>query len=181
MRNCLTSSKDDSESIITFTSMILSERKARLVLSLYPPLFFQRISVRNFGKDFRTAEVRIAKSLFNRNYNRTIFGGTIFSAVDPVYVFMYWQIFARKGMKLQCWLKSANIDYRKPGDTELIASFSLTEDDIADAEQQLNEVGKFVRTHRVEVLNTRHEICALAETEVYMRRVGTSGKALSGF
>src|SRR3546814_2096210 len=95
--------------------MFLSERKARLVLSLYPPLFFQRISVKNFGKGFTSAEVRIRKSLFNRNYNKTIFGGTIFSAVDPVFVFMYWQILTRKGIKVQSWLKSATIDYRKFG------------------------------------------------------------------
>ncbi|TCS87740.1 uncharacterized protein DUF4442 [Anseongella ginsenosidimutans] len=175
------SGKEDIKSIITFTSMILSERNARRVLSLYPPLLFQRISVKNFGPGFRTAEVRIAKSLFNRNYNKTIFGGTIFSAVDPVYVFMYWQIFARKGIKVQSWLKSASIDYRKPGDTDLRVSFFLSEEDIREAEYQLDHAGKFVKKHSVQVLNSRDEVCAEAVTEVYMRKIGTTGKALSGF
>ena len=161
--------------------MILSERNAKWLLSLYPPLFFQRISVRNFGKDFRTAEIRIVKSLFNRNYNKTIFGGTIFSAVDPFYAIMYWQIFMRKGIPVQSWLKSATIDYRKPGDTDLTARFALAEEDISEAEQQLNTLGKFVRRHTIEVVNAREELCALAETEVYMRKLNNSGKDLSGF
>lgn len=161
--------------------MILSERNARWLLSLYPPLLFQRVSVRKFGKGFRTAEVRIAKSLFNRNYNKTIFGGTIFSAVDPFYAVMYWQIFMRKGISVQSWLKSASIDYRKPGDTDLTAKFILEETDISEAENQLNTVGTFVRRHTIEVINTRNELCALAETEVYMRRLGGTGKDLSGF
>ncbi|HEY9561368.1 MAG TPA: YiiD C-terminal domain-containing protein [Anseongella sp.] len=161
--------------------MILSERKARLVLSLYPPLFFQRISVKNFGKGFTSAEVRIRKSLFNRNYNKTIFGGTIFSAVDPVFVFMYWQILTRKGIKVQCWLKSATIDYRKPGDTDLTVLFSLSENDIADALSQLNERGTYVRKHTVQVINARKEVCALAEVEVYIRRATKTGETISGF
>lgn len=150
-------------------------------MSLYPPLFFQRIRVINFGKEFRTAEVRVHKSMLNRNYNKTIFGGTIFSAIDPIYVFMYWQIFARKGIKVQCWLKSASIEYRKPGDTRLKARFTLDEKDISDAEKALSEAGKFIRRHTVKVVNTRNELCALAETEVYMRRVRAPGEALSGF
>lgn len=160
--------------------MILSERNARRVLSLYPPLLFQRISVKSFGEGFRTAEVRIAKSIFNRNYNKTIFGGTIFSAVDPVYVFMYWQIFARRGIKVQSWLKSASIDYKKPGDTDLSVRFILSEEDITEAANALENIGKFVKKHAVQVFNTRNEVCAEAITEVYMRKIGT-GKALSGF
>ncbi len=154
--------------------MILSERNARWVLSLYPPLLFQRISVKRFGSGFRTAEVRIARSLFNRNYNKTTFGGTIFSAVDPVYVFMYWQIFARKGFTIQSWLKSASIDYKKPGDTALTIHFSLSEADIQEAEDELNRVGKFVKKHPIEIRNTRNELCAFAETEIYMRKIAKS-------
>lgn len=161
--------------------MILSEQNARRVLSLYPPLLFQRISVRRFGPGFRTAEVRIAKSLFNRNYNRTIFGGTLFSAVDPIYVFMYWQIFARKGYRIQGWLKSASIDYKKPGDTTLTIQFALSESDIGEAERQLNEVGKFVKKHGIEIRNTRDELCAVAETEIYIRKIASDARATSGF
>lgn len=167
--------------MITFTTMILSERNARRLLSLYPPLLFQRISVRNFGKGFMSAEVRIAKSLFNRNYNRTIFGGTIFSAIDPFYTVMYWQIFMRKGIRVQSWLKSASIDYKRPGDTDLTARFVLTERDVSEAEKQLEAAGKCICKHPVEVLNTRGELCALAETEVYMRKLGGQGKGHSGF
>lgn len=161
--------------------MIYSERGLKWLLNFYPPLLFTRIWIKSFSNGFRNAEVRISKSLLNMNFNKSIFGGTIFSAADPFYAIMYWQIFARKGIKVQSWLKSANIRYKKPGNTSLTLKFELTEKDISDAETALQTIGKFVRTFPVEVLDTEGDVCAVVDIEVYMRKIKDTQKVVSGF
>lgn len=162
--------------------MIISEFVGKWMLNLFPPLLFNRIQVLSFEKGYMQAWVRINKSILNRNLNGTIFGGTIFSAADPFYALLFWQIFARRGVKVQTWLKSASIDYKKPGATSLYLHFKLTEQDIADAQESLDTIGKFVRSYVIEITNKQGEICAIATTEVYIRKISTAGqKELSGF
>lgn len=151
--------------------MVVSERSAKWILRFYPPLLFQRVWVKKIGEDFKTAEVAIYKSLLNRNYNGTIFGGTLYSAIDPFYPFMYYQILRRRNKRLIMWLKSAGIQYIKPGDTSLTARFSISDKDIQEAEEQLSIFGKLVKTHQVEIFNKRDELCATAQAEVYIREL----------
>lgn len=141
------------------------------VLRFYPPLLFQRIWVVGFGKDFTSVEVKIYRSLLNRNYNNTIFGGTIFCAADPFYAILFDQIFKRKGYKTIAWLKSAQITYLKPGKSTLYFKLEITETDINEAEEALNNTGKFIKTYPVTIRNKEGEICAVIQNEVYLRNL----------
>ena len=148
---------------------MLSERQGKWLLSLYPTLLFSRIRITRVGPGFRSCTVRIARSLITRNLNGTTFGGTIFSAADPFYAVMYWQIFARRGIRVQTWLKSARIEYLKPAATALTLEFALTDEDVARAVRQLEREGRFIRSHSVEAVDRRGDPCAVIETEVYLR------------
>lgn len=161
--------------------MVISELSGKWILRLFPPLLFNRVWVKNIGKGYKSCEVQVYKSMLNRNLYGTIFGGSIFSAADPFYAFMFWQIFARKGIRVQTWLKSAHIQYKKPADTTLKLSFHLSEEDIRDAEAGLSENGKYVKSFSTDMINARGEICAVAITEVYIRNTLTGQKPVSGF
>ncbi|MEJ7779680.1 MAG: DUF4442 domain-containing protein [Daejeonella sp.] len=151
--------------------MIVSENLLKWAMRFYPPLFFQRIWVKKFDQGFTGVHVSISKSFLNSNYNNSIFGGTIFSASDPFYALLFHQILKRKGFKVRVWLKSANIQYLKPGRTNLYFKISLTEEDIKEAEQALNTVGKFVKAFPLEILNSKGELCASVINEVYVRNL----------
>jgi len=151
--------------------MKVSAKTLKWALRFYPPLFFQRIWVLKFGNDFKSAEVKINKSIFNKNYNKTIFGGTIFSATDPFYALLFDQIFRKKGFKTRVWLKSASIQYLKPGNTDLYFKITVSDEDIEEAEIALKTIGKFVKTFPMEILNKHGEICALVNNEVYLRNL----------
>lgn len=140
-------------------------------MRFYPPLFFQRIWVKRFEKDFYGAEVKIFKSLFNTNYNSSIFGGTIFSAADPFYALLFDQILRRKGFKTRVWLKSAQISYLKPGRSALYFRIQLSESDVAEAEHALKTIGKFVKAYPIEIRNKKGEVCATVLNEVYLRNL----------
>ena len=151
--------------------MIVSENLLKWAIRFYPPLFFQRIWVKRFDKGFTGVHVKISKSFLNSNYNNSIFGGTIFSASDPFYSLLFDQILKRKGFKVRVWLKSAQIQYLKPGRSNLYFRISLTEADIQEAEKALKGVGKFVKAFPLEILNSKGELCASVINEVYIRNL----------
>ena len=140
-------------------------------MRLYPPLFFQRIWVVRFEKDFRGVEVKISPSFLNKNYNRSIFGGTIFSASDPFYAILFDQALQRRGIKSRVWLKSASIQYLKPGRSTLTFKIYLTEADLEEAEKTLHDSGKFVKSFPMEINDKDGVLCAKVQNEVYIRNL----------
>lgn len=151
--------------------MKITAKVLKWAIRFYPPLLFQRIWVINFSDDFKQAEIKINKSLLNINYNKTIFGGTIFSATDPFYAILFDQIFRLKGYKTRVWLKSASIQYLKPGNDDLYFKINITDEDISEAEYALNTSGKFTKAFTIEILNKKKELCASVINEVYIRNL----------
>lgn len=149
--------------------MIVSERTLKWALCLYPPLFFQRIWVRRFHPGFRGVDVKISNSFLNRNYNGSIFGGSIYAATDPFYAILFDQLMQRSGFKVRVWLKSASIQYLKPGLTSLYFTLVITDEMIDEAKTALNTNGKFVKSYPMELYNKQGELCATVQNEVYLR------------
>lgn len=151
--------------------MIVSESTLKWGLRFYPPLLFQRIWVKKFHQGFRGADVKIYKSLFNKNYNGSIFGGTIYAATDPFYALLFDQLLQRQGFKIRVWLKSASIQYLKPGRSALYFTILITDEMLNDAIEALNTSGKFVKAYPMEIKNRDGEVCATVMNEVYVRNL----------
>lgn len=149
--------------------MKVSEKTLKWIMRLYPPLLFQRIWVKRIHQDFTIANVTIINSFLNRNYNGSIFGGTIYAATDPFYALLFDQIMRRRGYNVRVWLKSASIQYLKPGLGNLSFSVQITEAMIAEAEQALSTDGKFVKAYPMELYNNNGELCATVMNEIYLR------------
>ncbi|OCX53594.1 DUF4442 domain-containing protein [Mucilaginibacter sp. PPCGB 2223] len=157
--------------------MVVSERVLKWAMRLYPPLLSQRIWVQKFGKGFTSVEVKVSKSFLNKNYNHSIFGGTIFAAADPFYALLFDQILQRRGFKVRVWLKSAQIQYLKPGRTNLYFRISISEEEIAEAEHILKTVGKYVKAFPVEMYDKNGLHCVSLINEVYVRNLYTDEKS----
>jgi hypothetical protein len=153
--------------------MIVSEKTLKWALCLYPPLFFQRIWVKKFHRGFRGVDVKISKSLFNKNYNGSIFGGTIYAATDPFYALLFDQLLQREGFKIRVWLKSASIQYLKPGRSALYFTILVTDDMLNEAVETLNNNGKFIKAYPMEIKDKNGEVCATVMNEVYVRNLHT--------
>jgi len=151
--------------------MQASENLLKWAMRFYPPLFFQRIWVQRFHKDFRGVDVKINQSLLNKNYNSSIFGGTIFSATDPFYAVLFDQIFQRKGYTNLVWLKSAEIQYLKPAKKNLFFTIKISEDEIIRAEKRLLHDGKYIVSFDINLYDTDGILCAKVKNEVYIRNL----------
>ena len=151
--------------------MVISENVLKWAMRFYPPLLFQRIWVIKFEKNFRGVRVKVNKSLINNNYNNSIFGGTIFAAADPFYPLLFHQTLIHKGYKVRVWLKSAQINYLKPGRTDLIFDIKITDYDINEVEHVLNTIGKHTKAYPIEMYNKSGELCVSIMAEVYLRNL----------
>lgn len=156
--------------------MKISEKTLKWLLRFYPPLFFQRIWVKSFHPHFRGVEVKISPSLLNKNYNSSIFGGTIFAAADPFYPILFNEIFKSKGYKIRVWLKSGHIKYVKPARSILNFVIKLSEEDINAAEKKLIVEGKYIAKFHLNLIDMEKDICAIVENEVYIRDLNFRAK-----
>ena len=152
--------------------MIVSEKALTWALRFYPPLLLQRVWVKKIKKDFLGAEVKVSKSIFNINFNRSIFGGTIFAATDPFFAVCLFQILTKKGYKVRVWTKSASIQFIKPAYTSLHFSFSISDDQINEICNELNSDRKCSKSYPLEIFDTKGELCAFVSTEVHVRKTG---------
>jgi hypothetical protein len=117
--------------------------------------------------DFREVRVRLPLSLRTRNYVGTIFGGSMYAAVDPVYMIM---LIRNLGSGYVVWDKSATIRFRKPGRTTLFATFRIEEDEL-DAIRAATATGEAVdRFYNVDLVDADGLVHASVEKVIYIRR-----------
>ena len=146
-----------------------SPKLLRRVMNFFPPLLVNRIKIVENDSDFMNLKVEVKYSWLNKNLQKAIFGGTIFSAIDPYYAVMYWQIFSTKGLAMQVWIKKVEIRYRKAATSNLEIAFSLTENDIENAINSLKTEGKHEVWHHVNAIDEYQEVCAEARVLVHIR------------
>lgn len=156
--------------------MAVSETTLKWAMRLYPPLFFQRIWVIKFENEFRGVHVKINKSLLNRNYNNSIFGGTIFSAADSFYPVLFYQLLTVKGYKVIAWSKASHIHFLKPGMTDLFFKINIDDKVLSKCEQALNKEGKFVKVFVIDLYDTNSQLCVSVSNELYVRNLNYIGE-----
>lgn len=140
------------------------------LLRFYPPFLFQRIWVLKIYKDYRGLELKINKSFLNINSNKSIFGGTIFSSIDPVYPILVNSILIHNGFnRTITWLKSAQIEYIKPGTSTLYLNVKIQEEEIEEIHQKIQKNGKVIKTFTSKITDRDGEVCAISHNEIYIR------------
>jgi len=149
--------------------MVVSERALKWAMRLYPPLFLQRIWVKKFEKGFTGVHVKVNRSLLNINYNRSIFGGSIFSAADPFYPILFHEVLRRKGYKTRIWVKRCEVDFIKPGHGDLYFRIGITEADINEVCNTLDAGNKFIKFYPIEIFDKDRQLCTRVLSEIYIR------------
>lgn len=81
------------------------------------------------SQDLYNVQVQIPLNYKNRNYVGAIFGGSMFSATDPIYMIQLMNIL---GDEYVVWDKAADIKYKRPARETAHAHFQFSEDEIKD-------------------------------------------------
>ena len=92
------------------------------------------------SEDFKEIKIKLPFSYKNANYVNTIFGGSMFSAVDP---FPMTQLMNLIGDEYVVWDKAAEIFFRRPAKEDLFADFIYTDEEINEIKKKAQEQDEF--------------------------------------
>ncbi|HEX2093717.1 MAG TPA: DUF4442 domain-containing protein [Longimicrobiaceae bacterium] len=120
-----------------------------------------------FAADAREVRIRLPLSWRTRNYVGTIFGGSMYAAVDPIYMVM---LIRNLGPGYLVWDRAATIRFRRPGRTTLYARFVLTDEEIAAVRAAADREPSVDRVYRVELVDAEGVVHAEVEKTLYVRR-----------
>lgn len=117
--------------------------------------------------DWSEVRVKLPLSWRTRNYVGTIFGGSLYAAVDPFFMLM---LFKRLGPGVIVWDKAASIRFRRPGKTTLTAVMRIDDAELAEVRRLMELEPKLDRTYRVELVDGDGVIHAEVDKVVQIRR-----------
>ena len=88
------------------------------------------------SKGLLKVKIRIPLSYKNRNYVGTIYGGSLYSATDPIYMVQLINIL---GNDYVVWDKSAEIKYKRPAKKVAFAIFEFTNQEIENIKERVSK------------------------------------------
>ena len=139
------------------------------LMNFWLPFFFNRIKIMTVSNDFKNIDVILKHSFWNRNPNKSLWGGALFSAVDPFYPIMIKQILLNSNINTIFLTKSAQIEYLKEAKTNILFSFSITDNEIKHIKEMLNNKSKYDGWHTVYGLDLNNNRCIKARIQVYLK------------
>ncbi len=142
-------------------------RVERHAFNLFPAYRGTGGRLRYVAADWREVRVEIPLSWRTRNYVGTIFGGSLYGAVDPVYMLM---LIRNLGRGYEVWDKAAAIRFRRPGRGTVSARFVLPEGEVSAIRAALETSRSVDRVYQVDLVDGAGVVCARVEKTVYVRR-----------
>jgi Domain of unknown function (DUF4442) len=119
------------------------------------------------ARDWREIRIRLPLSWRTRNYVGSIFGGSMYGGVDPIYMVM---LIRNLGPDFVVWDKAASIRFRRPGRTTLHARFVLDDAELDAIRAALADAPAVDRTYTVELVDAGGVVHAVVEKIVHVRR-----------
>jgi hypothetical protein len=119
------------------------------------------------ASDWREVRIRIPLSWRTRNYVGTIFGGSMYGAIDPIYMLMLIKIL---GPDYVVWDKTASIRFRRPGRGTLFSTFRVSDDDVAEIKNGVATAGKFEKEYVVQITDSAGEVHAICQKIIHISR-----------
>lgn len=115
--------------------------------------------------DLLHIKVKIPFSIKNRNYVGSIFGGSLFSATDPIYMIQLMNILKDDYI---VWDKDATIKYKRPTKENVYAEFSFSHEEINEIKSKVSDNGEFDLVKTLNIVNKEHVVFAEISKTIYI-------------
>lgn len=149
----------------------LPTRAFRWLMNLWPCYRGTGGRVIHIAADWSLVRVRLPLNWRTRNYVGTIFGGSLYGAVDPFFMLM---LIKRLGPDFVVWDKSASIRFRKPGRGPLTALFQVEDFEVEEIHRLLEDEPKVDRTYTVDLVDEHGVVHAEIQKVIHISRVQPS-------
>jgi acyl-coenzyme A thioesterase PaaI-like protein len=145
----------------------LETRLIRWRFNLHPAYRGTGGRVTYIARDWSEVRVEVPLRRRTRNLVGTIFGGSMYGAVDPLYMVM---LMRRLGPEYVVWDKAARIRFRRPGRNTLHARFLLPDTEVEEVRRLLTEEEAIDRLYEVELSDEDGVVHAFVEKTLHVRR-----------
>lgn len=144
----------------------LRTRLQRWGFNLFPAYRGTGGRITYIARDWRELRIRVPLGWRTRNYVGSIFGGSMFGAMDPIYMVM---LIRNLGPDYLVWDKSASIRFRRPGRTTLHARFSLDDTELDAIRAALAEAPAIDRVYTIDLVDAEGVVHATVEKTIHIR------------
>jgi len=121
------------------------------------------------SSDWMEIHVKLRLNWRTRNYVGTIFGGSIYGAIDPMYMLI---LIKTLGPDYVVWDKAAAIRFRKPGTGTLFARFHIDAAELETIRAAAAGAPSVDRVYRVELTDASGVVYASVDKTLYIRHKG---------
>ena len=141
-------------------------RLMRWKFNLFPAYRGSGARISYIDSTLREVRLRLPLNRRTRNLNGTIYGGSIYAAVDPIHAVMLVSLLGPRDF--QGWTKEASIRFKRQARTDLTARFVLEEDEVEAIRDEVQREGKVERRFAVDLVDAHHHVCATCEILVHI-------------
>ncbi|MDH5804456.1 MAG: DUF4442 domain-containing protein [Gemmatimonadota bacterium] len=139
----------------------------RLFFNFFPAYRRTGARITYLADDLSEWKIKLPLNWTTRNYVGTIFGGSMYGALDPIYMVMLIHLL---GPDYIVWDKTATIRFLKPGRSTLYATFKLEHEEIDEITNELANGGKIERTYSVDLVDKNGVVHASVEKLIHIRK-----------
>ena len=150
----------------------LGPRPFRWMMNLWPCIRGTGVHVTHVAPDWKEIRVRLPLNLRTRNYVGTIFGGSLYGAVDPPYMLMLIRLL---GPDYIVWDKAASIRFLKPARTTLYATCRVNDAELAEIRRLLESETKIDRTYCIALADDQGTVHAEVDKIIQIRKRAPRG------
>ena len=149
----------------------LRTRLLRWGFNFFPAYRRTGARITHIAADFGEVRVRLPLNWKTRNYVGTVFGGSMFGAVDGVHMVMLMKTL---GPDYAVWDKGSTIHFKRPGRTTLYARITVDEQEIETIRAELADSPRLDRVFQVEWTDDAGKVHASIEKTIHIRRKGST-------
>lgn len=117
------------------------------------------------SEDLHVVKIKIPLSYKNRNYVGSIFGGSLFSATDPIYMIQLMQIL---GKDFVVWDKKTDIKFKRPAYENAFAKFEFSTTEINEILQKVETENEIDYTKILYITDKNGTIFAELDKTLYI-------------
>ena len=143
----------------------IRSRWMRRRLNFFPSYRRSGGRITYLSENYKEVWIKLSLNRNTRNYVGTVFGGSIYAAMDPIYMFQLIHIL---GDDYIVWDKSANIKFLKPIRDKVYACFRISDDIILKIKDQVNAKNKYTFTLSASFTDNSGVTYAQVEKELYV-------------
>ena len=121
--------------------------------------------IKSVSKDLHEVAIKIPLNYKNRNYVGAIFGGSMFSATDPIYMIQLMNIL---GDDYVVWDKAAEIKYKRPARENAYATFCFSVAEIIQIKKEVSVKKEIDFEKQVNIVSASGVIFAEVTKTIYI-------------